>query len=151
MNETSLTLAIRTPASPVPGLPAVLVKDLFCMHAPAVHDWITRAAARSPKPFTVIAADPGWLNPGDGTDSVTVPLDTKDSEQLAEIRAAAAAQVVVRRGDLQAVLAFAGAAGGTALGESPPEEMTRRLTGAVTSPVILALIDEEERAAEEHR
>ena len=130
--ETSLTLAIRTSRHPVPGIPAALIADLFCMHAPAVQAWVQQAAGRSVKPFTVIAADPGWRNPGNGTDSVTIPLGSQDSDHLTRIRAAAAEPVTVRRGDLQTLLALAARKG--ALAESPDPDTASRLAEAAAGP-----------------
>jgi hypothetical protein len=77
----SITIAVSDNEHRVPGFAVEAVPDLMCMHDPAVRRWI--AEHRLPEPGCVLVADPEWVNRGDGTESLTFPVDERDAEVVA--------------------------------------------------------------------
>ena len=75
---TSITLAVSTPAFPVPGIRPALAAHLFCMHAQHVKDWIAQHQAPG---YTVVIARPDWPN-GGGFESLTFPVGVRDAEAM---------------------------------------------------------------------
>lgn len=80
---SGITLARSTAAAPVPGIGVGEFRPLFCLHAPAVREWIADAAGAG---AAVVVADEGWRNPG-GVDSLTVPVAEPDAERVRQVRA----------------------------------------------------------------
>jgi hypothetical protein len=80
---TSITIAVSDADHRVPGFAVEAVPDLMCMHDPAVRQWI--AEHRPAEGGFVLVADPEWVNRGDGTESLTVPVDDRDAVAVAAI------------------------------------------------------------------
>ena len=80
---SSITLARSTSTHRVPGVDVEAVSNLACMHDPTVRQWIT---AHRGFGGVVLIADDEWVNPGDGTESLTFPADKRDVATLAAIR-----------------------------------------------------------------
>ena len=78
---TSITIAVSDEDHHVPGLAVEAFASLFCMHDRAVREWIT--GHRGLWPSAVVVADPSWVNPGDGTESLTFPVVERDAEAVA--------------------------------------------------------------------
>jgi hypothetical protein len=81
----SVTLAVSDNDHRVPGFAVEAAADLFCMHDPAVRQWIAeRQSSTGPDGF-VLVARPEWVNPGDGTESLTFPVGERDAEAISAI------------------------------------------------------------------
>src|SRR5260370_37535126 len=80
---TSITIAVSDDDHRVPGFAVEAAADLACMHDPAVRRWI--AEHRGAEPGSVLVAHPEWVNPGDGTESLTFPVDDRDAETIGAI------------------------------------------------------------------
>jgi hypothetical protein len=80
---TSITIAVSDDEHRVAGFAFEAVADLACMHDPTVRPWI--AEHRPGEHGFVLVADPEWVNPGDGTESLTFPIDDRDAETIAAI------------------------------------------------------------------
>lgn len=94
---TSVTLVRSDESHQPPGCDVDMLRDLFFMHDPTVRAWIARHRESG---GTVLAAGDRWVNPGDGTESLTIPLDRRDAEALAVILAAPAPSPVKVADDL---------------------------------------------------
>jgi hypothetical protein len=79
---TSITIAVTDREHPVPGFAVEAIRDLCCMHDPAVQEWVT--AHRMAAAFVVVA-DPEWVIPDDGTESLAVLVSEQDAAAVAAI------------------------------------------------------------------
>jgi hypothetical protein len=84
---SSITLAVSDSGHPVPGFAVERVADLFCTHDPAVRAWIAEQREAAGDDGCVLVADPDWVNPGDGTQSLSFPVGEQDAEVVDAIRA----------------------------------------------------------------
>lgn len=82
----SITLALSTDGSPVPGIDCALAPGLFVTHAVPVRDWIMRQRAAVGNHGVIVIADDEWTDPGDGGASLTVPASQADIDELHAIR-----------------------------------------------------------------
>ena len=82
---TSITIAVSDDEHRVPGFAVEAVPDLMCMHDPTVRQWIAEHRPAEGRGF-VLVADPEWVNRGDGTLSLTFPVDDRDAEAVAARR-----------------------------------------------------------------
>jgi hypothetical protein len=82
---TSVTIAVSDHDHPVPGFAVEMVADTFFMHEAAVRMWIAeeRQASSGDPSAAILVADPGWVNPGDGTHSLTFWVEERDAEVVA--------------------------------------------------------------------
>lgn len=79
---TSITIAVSDDEHRVPGFAVEAAAGLACMHDPTVRRWI---AEHRPADGFVLVANPEWVNRGDGTESLTVPVDDRDAVAVAAI------------------------------------------------------------------
>jgi len=87
MNDiNSITLAVSGSDHAVPGLDVAAAGHLFWAHDATVRAWI---AERQAGGAVVVIARPEWVNPGDGTESLTFPVGERDAEIMAAIWARA--------------------------------------------------------------
>ena len=82
---SSITIAVSDDAHRVPGFAVERAADLFCMHDPAVRQWIAQQQETAGSEGYVLVADPEWVNPGDGTESLTFPVGERDADAIAAI------------------------------------------------------------------
>jgi hypothetical protein len=82
---TSITIAVSDNEHRVPGFAVEAIADLFCMHDPAVRHWIDEHRPPAGSDGFVLVADPEWVNPGDGTESLTFPVAERDAEAIGAI------------------------------------------------------------------
>jgi hypothetical protein len=67
----------------VPGFAVDAAAHLFCMHDPAVRQWIGAQRSVGDDSFILVTPD-DWRNPG-GVDSLTFPIEDRDAAELAAI------------------------------------------------------------------
>ena len=80
---TGITLAVSTPENRVPGFAVEAAAHLFCMHDPAVRQWISVHRPAGYDSFILVTPD-DWRNPG-GVESLTFPIEDHDADELAAI------------------------------------------------------------------